>query len=287
MDSYQNTSNAQRTEGNPAFSAGLEAGLLGSVLILIEQMLQNFIELPVLSLILGLIRVCIWLGVGALAVYWLRARGSVIRSDQTKAGIIAGLVTGLVTGVLLVVFGFIQSKTIEDLPLPVGISLETFDQIFGVTLICCFGIPSLIIAAAFSLGGSLLMGLFIRPPTQVSLEQQVPFQAFSQTPTAQHAIPVQETPPQKLVEFLSREGLPLELHPYVAAYQRGEIVEARTAFVRFLRENPKHAHAWLWLAVMLDDPERRLECVTRALAYEPNNQTAHSMLAFLKRPPTA
>jgi len=28
MGSYQNTSNAQRTEGNPAFSAGLEAGLL-------------------------------------------------------------------------------------------------------------------------------------------------------------------------------------------------------------------------------------------------------------------
>lgn len=288
MDSYPNTSNAQTAEGNPAFSAGLEAGLAGSVLILVMVLLQNFLNLPqVLGSILGLIRVVIWLGVGALAVHLLKGKGSVEKPDQNKAGIIAGLLTGLATGVLVVIFAYIQSKSVEDIPLPAEIPLDFFNQVFGVTLICCFGLPSLIIATAFSFGGSLLMGLFIGQPAQPIPEEHFQPQMTVPPQTQQQGFPQPDVPPQRLDAFLSRERLPLELHPYVAAYLRGEIAEARTAFVRFIRQNPSHAYAWLWLAVMLDDPDRQKECVTRALTLEPGNETARKMMDFLERPPTA
>lgn len=287
MDSYPNTSNAQPSEGNPAYSAGLEAGLVGSVLILIEQLLQNFLDLQALGLILGLIRVSIWLGVGALAVYWLKGKGSVESSDQTKAGITAGLLTGLVTGILLVIFVFVQSKTIEDIPLPIEIPLEIINRFSGVLLICFFGLLSFIIATAFSFGGSLLMRSFIGKPVQPIPEEQFQPQMTVSPQTQQQDFPQQEVPPQRLDALLSREGLPLELHPYVAAYLRGEIADARAAFVRFIRQNPSHAYAWLWLAVMLDDPTRQKECVNRALTLEPGNEIARKMLTFLERPPTA
>ncbi|OGO20718.1 MAG: hypothetical protein A2Z14_01130 [Chloroflexi bacterium RBG_16_48_8] len=287
MDSYQSTSNAQPSESNPAFSAGLEAGLVGAVLILIEQLLQNFLDFGTLGWILGLFRVIIWVSVGALSVYWLKGKGSIERSDQTKAGIIAGFLTGLVTGVLLVLFAYVQSKSIEDLPIPAGIPVETFNeifnQVFGVSLICCYGLPSFLIATAFSFGGSLLMRVFIGEPVQGSLDQQKPYQGYPQFDRPSQAFPQQEAPPKKLDAFLSREGLPIELHPSVAAYRRGEIADARPAFVRYLRQNPKHAYAWLWLAVMIDDPDRQVECVKRALALEPGNETARKMLAFLER----
>jgi tetratricopeptide (TPR) repeat protein len=293
MDSYPNTSNAHPSEGNPEFSAGVEAGLVGAVLILVEMLIQNFIAPPALGLVLGLIRICIWIGVGALAVHWLKGKGSIARTDQTKASIIAGLITALVTSVLLVIFRYIQSKTLDDILIPPGIPIDLYNEFIevyteffnlalGISLVCCVGLPTIILGTAFSFGGSVLMRVFIGSSTQAPYEQQVPFQPYPGQPVHEPAYPVQLAPPERLQDFLSLEGLPLELHTSVAAYKRGELANARPAFVRFLRENPKHAYAWLWLSVMIDDPDRQLECVRRALALEPGNETAQRMLEFLQ-----
>lgn len=289
MDSTSPTFDTRPPESNPALSAGLEAGLVGAVLILIEQLLQNFIANLTVGLILGLLRVCIWIGVGALAVYWLKGKGSVLRSDQTKAGLIAGLLTALVTAILLVIFGFVQSKTMEDLPIPAGIPIENyteiFNQVFGVSLICCYGLPAFVIATAFSFGGSVIMRTFMGSTAQAPTEEQISFQRHPSKPISDQELEQLEMPPQRLQDFLKVEGLPLELHTSVAAFKRGELANARPAFVRFLRENPKHAYAWLWLSVMIDDPDRQLECIQRSLVLEPGNETAQKMLDFLKKPP--
>ncbi len=283
MDSYPNTSNAQPSVGNPAFSAGLEAGLVGAVLILIEQLLQNFINLGNFGWVLGFLRVCIWVGVGALAVYWLKGKGSILRSDQSKAGIIAGFLTGLVTGLLLVIFGYVKNKSVEDIPLPPDLPIDTFNQVYGatlgVTLVCCYGLPSLIIATAFSFGGGMLISLFVGGESRGPAEQPYTSQVTYQPEIA----PEPEPPPTRLEDFLSVERLPLELHTSVAAFKRGELDIARPAFVRFLRENPKHADVWLWMSVMIPDVDRQEECIRRALAIEPHNETARKMLAFLQR----
>jgi hypothetical protein len=297
MDTDSNTSNAQPSETNPAFSAGLEAGLVGAVLVLIDILLQNFIAIPALGLVLGLLRACIWVGVGALAVYWLKGKGSIDRSDQTKAGLIAGILTALVTSVLMIIFGYIQSRTLEVLPIAPGIPDDLYDEFLdvyseyftlasGIGLVCCVGLPTLVLATGFSFGGSVLMRLYIGSSTQPSYQDQTRFQDYSKGPAFQQALPGQELTPVRLEDILSLEGLPLELHPSVAAYKRGELANARPAFVRFLRENPKQPYAWLWLAVMIDDRDRQLECVRRALAIDPGNETAERMLAFLEKSST-
>ena len=296
MDSTSPTFDTRPPENNPALSAGLEAGLVGAVLILIEQLLQNFIANLTVGLILGLLRVCIWIGVGALAVYWLKGKGSVLRSDQTKAGLIAGLLTALVTAILLVIFGYLHSRTIDQIPIPEGIPPEMFDEFLnvfdqymslaiGISLFCCSGIPTLILGTAFSFGGSVIMRTFMGSSTQAPTEEQISFQRHPSKPISDQELEQLEMPPQRLQDFLKVEGLPLELHTSVAAFKRGELANARPAFVRFLRENPKQAYAWLWLSVMIDDPDRQLECIQRALVLEPGNETAQKMLDFLKKPP--
>jgi hypothetical protein len=308
MDAYPKTSNAQPPEGNPAFSAGLEAGLVGAVLVLVNILLVYFIQVPTLGLALGILRVCIWLGVGALAVFWLKGKGSIVRSDQIKATLIAALITALVTSVLLVIFGYIQSESIEEIPVPEGVPSETyneflesyedsFSQIFGISLICCVGLPTFLLATGFTFGGGMLMSLFVGGESPAPIDQPYPPQETYQPEIApastDQAYPPQRTyqpevapepepPPTRLEDFLSVEGLPLELHTSVAAYKRGELDIARPAFVRFLRENPKHAYAWLWMSVMIPDPVRQEECIRRALAIEPYNETARKMLAFLQ-----
>jgi hypothetical protein len=289
MDSYTDTSNAQPSERNPVFSAGLEAGLVGAVLVLINILLVYFIKVPTLGLALGILRVCTWIGVGALTVYWLKGKGSIIRSDQIKATLISGFLTALVASVLLVIFGYLQSGSIEDMPVPEGVPVETYDefmesytdvfnQFFGIGLICCVGLPTILLTMGFTFGGGMLMSLFVGGEARPSVAQP-----YSPQMTYQPQVsPKLETPPTKLDDFLSRDDLPLELHTSVAAYKRGELDIARPAFVRFLRENPKNANAWLWLTVMIPDPHRQEECIRRALAIEPYNETARKMLAFLK-----
>jgi hypothetical protein len=290
MDSYTDTSNAQPSESNPVFSAGLEAGLVGAVLVLINILLVYLIKVPTLGLALGILRVCIWLGVGALAVYWLKGKGSIIRSDQIKASLIAGALTALVATVLLVILTYVQSESIEDIPIPEGVPVETYDeimesysevfsQVFGISLVCCVGLPTILFTMGFTFGGGMLMSLFVGGESRAPMDQ--PYQPQMTYQPQGASIP--ETPPTKLDDFLSRDGLPLELHTSVAAYKRGELDIARPAFVRFLRENPKHAYAWLWLAVMIDDQDRKLECIRRALAIDPGNETAERMLAFLEK----
>jgi tetratricopeptide (TPR) repeat protein len=153
-------------------------------------------------------------------------------------------------------------------------------------MVCCIGLPTIIIATAFSFGGTVLMRMFLGSSTQPSDEQQPSFASYPDKSVSREALPQQEIQPRRLRDFLSVGGLPIELQPSAAAFQRGELDIARPAFVRFLRQSPKHAYAWLWLSVMIDDRDRQLECIRRALALEPENETAKKMLVFLEKSPT-
>jgi hypothetical protein len=250
-------------EAGPAFSAGLEAGLVGAILVLIEQLLQYFLNIQGWALLFCLLDLGIWFGVGALAVYWLKSKGPIERSRQTQAGILAGVITGLATAILLVAFAFIQGTSLESLPLPEGFPIETFNQFFDLMLICCFGLPTVLIATGASYLGSLVMRSFMGKEVQ--------------------APPQPEAQVTRLDAYLTKEGLPVELHPVVAAYQRGEVAEARARFAGFLRQSPRQVQAWLWFAVMLDNPVHQIESVKRALAIDPENEIARRMLAMLKQ----
>lgn len=271
MKSNPISSEFRGVDAGQAFSAGLEAGLVGAISILIVQLPQFFPALQGWGLLFCVLDLVIWFGVGALAVYWLKSKGSVERSRQTQAGILAGIITGLATGILLVIFAFVQGTSVESLPLPEefpieSFPMETFNQFFGGILICCYGLPSFLFATGLSYLGSLVMRSF------VGKEVQAPPQPEAQV--------------TRLDAFLTREGLPVELQPVVAAYQRGEKAEARTRFAGFLRQNPRQAQAWLWFAVMLDNPVHQIESVKRALAINPENEAAQRMLAMLKRSTT-
>ncbi len=239
------------------------------------QLPQFFPAIQGWGLLFCVLDLVIWFGVGALAVYWLKSKGSVERSRQTQAGLLAGIITGLATAILFVIIAFVQGTSVESLPLPEefpieSFPMETFNQFFGGILICCYGLPTLLIATGLSYLGSLVMRSFVG---KVSVQEV----------QASHQLEVEET---RLDAYLTKEGLPVELQPVVAAYQRGEKAEARTRFAGFLRQNPRQAQAWLWFAVMLDNPVHQIESVKRALAINPDNEAAQRMLAMLKRSTT-
>lgn len=283
MRSDQISSAPTGVETGLAFSAGLEAGLVGAVLALISRLLQYFLLTEPTSfagLIFCGLELALAFGVGALAVYWLKSKGSLERAHQKQAGLLAGIITGLAIAIFSVMLGFIQGKSlISTQTLPEDIPIETFNQFFGVSLICCVGLPTLMIAIGSSFLGSLIMSSFVGRTASGRMTRDAAGRVIREAQAAPQAPPK----PARLDAYLTKEGLPIELHPVVAAYQRGEVVEARAKFVSFVRQNPRYPQAWLWLAVMLDNPAHQIESVKRALAIDPENQVAHRMLAMLQR----
>lgn len=66
---------------------------------------------------------------------------------------------------------------------------------------------------------------------------------------------------------LFREGV-------LALRERKDAGEARRLLTESLRLNPQNEMAWLWLARTTSDPQKRLQCVERALAINPANEQA-------------
>jgi len=70
----------------------------------------------------------------------------------------------------------------------------------------------------------------------------------------------------------------------IAAIRSGDKARGQKLLVQALRINPHHEVAWLWMASLVETPERRRECLERVLAINPNNKIAWRALQALSEP---
>lgn len=80
---------------------------------------------------------------------------------------------------------------------------------------------------------------------------------------------------EKMTNSLLKQG--------IAAARQGNKQEAIKYFKHVLSADPNNASAWLWLAYVLDDPYKQVECLQRVLRIDPNNQTAQKALQNLQQ----
>ena len=61
--------------------------------------------------------------------------------------------------------------------------------------------------------------------------------------------------------------------------------EARGILLQMLKQNPADDEAWVWLASITSDREKRQKCLEEALKHNPNNATAKRVLQKMTAPP--
>jgi hypothetical protein len=69
----------------------------------------------------------------------------------------------------------------------------------------------------------------------------------------------------------------------IQAIKSGDKAKGRTLLLHIVKTNPKHENAWLWLAVAVEDPQQKWDCLQKVLAINPHNQTAKAGLKQLER----
>jgi predicted nucleic acid-binding Zn ribbon protein len=70
----------------------------------------------------------------------------------------------------------------------------------------------------------------------------------------------------------------------ISAIKAGEKQRGRKLLMAHLREHPNDARAWLWLASVIEDRERRAQAFERVLELEPDNEAARKQLSLLREP---
>jgi hypothetical protein len=70
----------------------------------------------------------------------------------------------------------------------------------------------------------------------------------------------------------------------ITAIRSGDKARGRTLLAQVLRIDPRNETAWLWMASVAETPERRRECLERALTINPNSQIARRALQKLSDP---
>jgi hypothetical protein len=71
----------------------------------------------------------------------------------------------------------------------------------------------------------------------------------------------------------------------ITAIRSGDKARGRTLLAQALRIDPRNEAAWLGMASVAETPERRRECLERALTINPNSQIARRALQKLSDPP--
>jgi hypothetical protein len=69
-----------------------------------------------------------------------------------------------------------------------------------------------------------------------------------------------------------------KLNQALEKIKSGEQEAGKRLLVEIIRANPNDELAWLYLATVIDDPEKKRECIERVLKINPNNQQALGML---------
>ena len=67
----------------------------------------------------------------------------------------------------------------------------------------------------------------------------------------------------------------------IDAVRFGDAECGRKLLRQALIENPRNEVAWLWMALIVDDPEQQRDCLQRVLEINPQNQAAYTRLAAL------
>ena len=70
----------------------------------------------------------------------------------------------------------------------------------------------------------------------------------------------------------------------IQAWQKGDLVQARTLLMQSVRSNPRSEHAWLWLGRCLEDTQQSTDCFRHVLALNPENAEARRELDILLGP---
>jgi hypothetical protein len=70
----------------------------------------------------------------------------------------------------------------------------------------------------------------------------------------------------------------------INAIRSGDQARGRTLLAQVLRIDPRNETAWLWMASVAETPERRRECLERALTINPNSQIARRALQKVSDP---
>lgn len=265
---------ANTGQGGSAAGAGLEAGLVGvllgggiPLLLWVAGLEESMICL------VALIAVLIWPATGGLAAYLMRSGRSLTRGRLATAGAVAGLLAGFGVAAAFVIFAIVLDPEVGGTVMAEGRSAGTVTAMSS----CIFGIPTVILGSVFGAAGAVVTGGILRKRSSTGTKA-VPSSRSSTSNHASEARPVAGPDP---------DAAPPELQSAIASLRAGDKAGARKALIRGLQSNPKSEPAWVWLAQVVEEPERKRECLQRALNINPDNATARQMLAEMDRPQPA
>ncbi len=77
--------------------------------------------------------------------------------------------------------------------------------------------------------------------------------------------------------------VPQSLHRGVAAYQAGNLAEARRHLLQAVREQPQNDQAWAWLSKVAETTEERRRYLEQVVKINPANRTAGKALESMER----
>jgi hypothetical protein len=72
----------------------------------------------------------------------------------------------------------------------------------------------------------------------------------------------------------------------IIAVKTNQKEEAKRLLTQFIKQNPGHEQAWLWLSEVVDTLGEQIECIEQVLKINPDNATAKLALRKLKAQPT-
>jgi Tfp pilus assembly protein PilF len=67
--------------------------------------------------------------------------------------------------------------------------------------------------------------------------------------------------------------------------KEGREDEAREILIQMLKKDQSNDDAWVWLASITENREKRQKCLEEALKHNPNNTTAKRVLQKMTAPP--
>ena len=75
------------------------------------------------------------------------------------------------------------------------------------------------------------------------------------------------------------------LQQAIAAIKAGDKETGQQLLAQVISADPQNEAAWVWLATVVDDPQRQRECLHKVLKMNPNNEIARRSLAELNKLP--
>lgn len=72
-----------------------------------------------------------------------------------------------------------------------------------------------------------------------------------------------------------------QLQQAIAALKSGDKATGQKLLIGVLKADPKNETAWLWLSTVVDDPQKRKDCLRTVLQINPHNEAARKTLASL------